>query len=112
MNCILTKAISLYYLHYSSRLYMNVYVSMSRFVSTALHYLYISIFFFFFNKIVEMLGALSWSISMLISPFVVTFCRKKSTRLLAVVGGLVLPLGMLFTSFATELGQIIFSYGK
>ncbi|XP_053958188.1 uncharacterized protein LOC128863195 [Anastrepha ludens] len=60
---------------------------------------------------IEWVGALNWSISMLLSPFVITFCRKKSTRLMAVVGGLVLPLGVLFTSFATELGQIFFSYG-
>ncbi|XP_012159721.1 uncharacterized protein LOC101455298 [Ceratitis capitata] len=60
---------------------------------------------------IEWVGALNWSISMLLSPFVITFCRKKSTRLMAVVGGLVLPLGVLFTSFATELGQIVFSYG-
>uniref|UniRef100_A0A1I8PA67 Major facilitator superfamily (MFS) profile domain-containing protein n=1 Tax=Stomoxys calcitrans TaxID=35570 RepID=A0A1I8PA67_STOCA len=59
----------------------------------------------------EWLGALSWSISMLVSPFVETLCRRKSTRLLAVVGGLVLSLGILFTSFATEVDQVIFSYG-
>ncbi|TMW54888.1 hypothetical protein DOY81_000121, partial [Sarcophaga bullata] len=59
----------------------------------------------------EWLGALSWSISMLISPFVETICRRKSTRLLAVVGGLITSLGILFTSFATEVDQVIFSYG-
>ncbi|XP_061392050.1 uncharacterized protein LOC133327549 [Musca vetustissima] len=59
----------------------------------------------------EWLGALSWSISMLVAPFVETLCRRKSTRLLAVVGGLVLSLGILFTSFATEVDQVIFSYG-
>ncbi|XP_067624694.1 uncharacterized protein [Eurosta solidaginis] len=60
---------------------------------------------------IEWVGALNWSISMLLAPFVITFCRKKSTRVMAVVGGLVLPLSVLFTSFATELGQIFFSYG-
>lgn len=60
----------------------------------------------------EWLGALSWSISMLISPFVETICRRKSTRLMAVVGGLILSLGILFTSFATEVDQVIFSYGE
>ncbi|XP_073827361.1 uncharacterized protein [Musca autumnalis] len=59
----------------------------------------------------EWIGALSWSISMLVAPFVETLCRRKSTRLLAVVGGLVLSLGILFTSFATEVDQVIFSYG-
>lgn len=58
------------------------------------------------------LGAASWSVSTLATPFVIAFCRKKSTRLSAVLGGLILPLGILFTSFATQLGQVIFSYGK
>ncbi|KAL5280342.1 hypothetical protein ACFFRR_004369 [Megaselia abdita] len=57
------------------------------------------------------LGAASWSVSTLATPFVIAFCRKKSTRLSAVLGGLILPLGILFTSFATQLGQVIFSYG-
>lgn len=59
----------------------------------------------------ELLGALSWSISMLAIPFVVSLCRKRSIRLLSIVGGLVMPLGILFTSFATEFGQVVFSYG-
>ena len=63
-------------------------------------------------QFLEWLGALSWSISMLMSPFVETICRRKSTRLLAVVGGLISSLGILFTSFATEVDQVIFSYGK
>lgn len=61
--------------------------------------------------ITELLGALSWSISMLAIPFVVSLCRKRSIRLLSIVGGLVMPLGILFTSFATEFGQVVFSYG-
>ncbi|XP_034668028.1 uncharacterized protein LOC117901403, partial [Drosophila subobscura] len=60
---------------------------------------------------IELLGALSWSISMLATPFVVSLCRKRSIRLLSIVGGLVMPLGILFTSFATEFGQVVFSYG-
>ncbi|ALC38869.1 CG10019, partial [Drosophila busckii] len=60
---------------------------------------------------IELLGALSWSISMLVIPFVVSLCRKRSIRLLSIVGGLVMPLGILFTSFATEFGQVVFSYG-
>ncbi|XP_068150941.1 uncharacterized protein [Drosophila tropicalis] len=60
---------------------------------------------------IELLGALSWSISMLAIPFVVSLCRKRSIRLLSIVGGLVMPLGILFTSFATEFGQVVFSYG-
>ncbi|XP_055920964.1 monocarboxylate transporter 10 [Eupeodes corollae] len=60
---------------------------------------------------IDWLGALSWSVSTIAIPVVIAFCRKKSTRLLAVIGGLVLPLGVLFTSFATQLGQMSFSYG-
>jgi len=71
------------------------------------------IILFFKNSLLlaELLGALSWSISMLAIPFVVSLCRKRSIRLLSIVGGLVMPLGILFTSFATEFGQVVFSYG-
>ncbi|XP_013199339.1 monocarboxylate transporter 4 [Amyelois transitella] len=37
--------------------------------------------------------------------------RKKSPRLAALVGGLLLPLACLFTSFATQLHQTMLSYG-
>ena len=37
--------------------------------------------------------------------------KKKSIRLTAVVGGLVISLGCLFTSFATEFHQVYISYG-
>lgn len=49
---------------------------------------------------------------MVLTPFIDTLSRRKSTRLLAVVGGLIMSLGILFTSFATEVDQMIFSYGK
>ena len=58
------------------------------------------------------LGAASWSVSMFTAPIVIAFCRRKSTRLTAVVGGLVLALGILFASFATQFHQVAFSYGK
>lgn len=57
------------------------------------------------------LGATSWAVSMLATPVIIALCRRKSTRLTAVIGGLVLALGILFTSFATELHQVAFSYG-
>ena len=56
-------------------------------------------------------GALSISVSLFISPLTVAVCKRKSTRITAVVGGLVLSLGCLFTSFASQFHQIIFSYG-
>ncbi|XP_055596121.1 uncharacterized protein LOC129746484 isoform X2 [Uranotaenia lowii] len=57
------------------------------------------------------LGAASWAMSLLAATIVVALCRRKSTRLTAVLGGLVLALGILFTSFATQLHQVAFSYG-
>lgn len=38
--------------------------------------------------------------------------RKRSPRLAALLGGLLLPLACLFTSFATQLHQTMLSYGK
>ncbi|CAD7079779.1 unnamed protein product [Hermetia illucens] len=57
------------------------------------------------------LGAVSWSVSLVSSPIIIALCRRKSTRLTAVLGGLVLALGMLFASFATQFNQVAFSYG-
>merc|ERR1711970_138298 len=57
------------------------------------------------------LAGLCFGLSLLMSPVIMTFCRKKSTRLTAVIGGLVLSLGVLFTSFATQFYQLFFSYG-
>ena len=64
--------------------------------------------FFIFSGAV---GALSLCVSLLMSPLTVSICKRKSTRITAVVGGLVLSLGCLFTSFASQFHQIIFSYG-
>ncbi|XP_058056633.1 uncharacterized protein LOC131208008 [Anopheles bellator] len=57
------------------------------------------------------LGPASWAASLFSATIVVALCRRKSTRLTAVLGGLVLALGILFTSFATQLHQVAFSYG-
>ena len=59
---------------------------------------------------VSLAGA-SMSLSMFLSPFIIAFCKKKSTRLTAVVGGLLISLGCLFTSFATQFHQLFISYG-
>uniref|UniRef100_A0A182THB2 Uncharacterized protein n=1 Tax=Anopheles melas TaxID=34690 RepID=A0A182THB2_9DIPT len=56
------------------------------------------------------LGPASWAMSLFSATIVVALCRRKSTRLTAVLGGLVLALGILFTSFATQLHQVAFSY--
>lgn len=65
-----------------------------------------------FGLIAGWLGAASWAASMLSTPVIIALCRRKSTRLTAVIGGLVLALGILFASFATQLHQVAFSYGK
>ncbi|XP_057318758.1 monocarboxylate transporter 12 isoform X3 [Microplitis mediator] len=57
------------------------------------------------------LGAMSTGVALLISPVTIGICRRKSTRVTAVLGGLVTALGCLFTSFATQFHQLFFSYG-
>ncbi|GLV44010.1 hypothetical protein CBL_12694 [Carabus blaptoides fortunei] len=57
------------------------------------------------------LGALSTGVALLVSPVTIAFCRRKSTRVTAVMGGLVTALGCLFTSFASQFHQLFFSYG-
>ncbi|XP_012232564.1 uncharacterized protein [Linepithema humile] len=57
------------------------------------------------------LGAMSTSVALLVSPVTIAFCRRKSTRVTAVLGGLVTALGCLFTSFASQFHQLFFSYG-
>ncbi|XP_063846304.1 monocarboxylate transporter 10-like isoform X2 [Scylla paramamosain] len=57
------------------------------------------------------LGGLSTSLALFISPITIGVCRRNSTRLTAVLGGLVTALGCLFTSFASQFHQLFFSYG-
>ncbi|GAB6027523.1 hypothetical protein CHUAL_001771 [Chamberlinius hualienensis] len=57
------------------------------------------------------LGVLCYSVSLFLSPLVVALCRRKSTRLTAVFGGLSMALASLFTSFAQQLHQVFLSYG-
>ena len=74
----------------------------------------IVLFFLLVNVTFPFSGCLSglcFGLSLLLSPIVMTFCRKKSTRLTGVIGGLVLALGVLFTSFANQFYQLFFSYG-
>ncbi|XP_046409641.1 monocarboxylate transporter 11-like [Neodiprion virginianus] len=56
-------------------------------------------------------GALSAAVSRGSAPLVVGACRRGSTRLTAVIGGLVLALASLFTSFAVQMHQVLLSYG-
>ncbi|GIY34168.1 uncharacterized protein CDAR_9051 [Caerostris darwini] len=63
------------------------------------------------NNIVLWLGSLSVGLGLFLSPLIVAFCRRKSTRLTAVFGGLTAALGCLFTSFASQMHQVFLSYG-
>ncbi|XP_026830936.1 monocarboxylate transporter 4 isoform X2 [Ooceraea biroi] len=56
-------------------------------------------------------GALSAAVSRGSAPLVVGACRRGNTRLTAVIGGLVLALASLFTSFALHTHQVLLSYG-
>jgi ABC-type Mn2+/Zn2+ transport system permease subunit len=58
------------------------------------------------------LGALSMAVALFISPVTIAVCKSKSTRLTAVIGGLVTALGCLFTSFASQFHQLFLSYGE
>ncbi|XP_067011576.2 monocarboxylate transporter 4-like [Anabrus simplex] len=57
------------------------------------------------------IGCLCLAVSLATAPIVVAVCRRKSTRLTAVFGGLVMALACLFTSFAQQLHQVMLSYG-
>nr|XP_042910585.1 monocarboxylate transporter 10 [Parasteatoda tepidariorum] len=56
------------------------------------------------------LGTASMSVTFLFAPIIVALSRRKSTRLLSILGGLVAALGCLFTSFASQFHQLYFSY--
>ena len=57
------------------------------------------------------LCSLCTCVSLLASPVTVAVCRRKSTRLTAVIGGLVAALGCLFSSFASQHHQLFLSMG-
>jgi len=52
-------------------------------------------------------GALSAAVSRGSAPLVVGACRRGNTRVTAVIGGLVLALASLFTSFALQTHQVL-----
>ncbi|KAK7068299.1 hypothetical protein SK128_005232 [Halocaridina rubra] len=57
------------------------------------------------------IGSTSMAVSRLSAPLVVALCRRKSTRLTAVIGGLIMALAILFASFALQIHQVFLSYG-
>lgn len=56
------------------------------------------------------LGSIGIGVSLMVSPLITTICRRKSPRLYGVIGGLIISLGILFMSFATEVDQLFISY--
>ena len=56
------------------------------------------------------IGSTNLAVSHLSAPFLVALCRRKSVRLTAVVGGLVMTLSLLFASFAKHFDQIFLRY--
>ena len=51
------------------------------------------------------------SVSLLLSPLTVSYCRRKSIRITAVLGGLVSSLACLFASFALQYHQLVLREG-
>ena len=58
------------------------------------------------NYVAVWIGSTNLAVSHLLAPFLVALCRRKSARLTAVVGGLVMSLSLLFASFAKHFDQI------
>lgn len=83
---------------------------------TVIYSLYCDGLLFFLRKIpiqcfAAWLGALCLCVSFLTAPLIVAVCRRKSTRLAALFGGLITALACLFTSFAVQFHQVLLSYG-
>ena len=64
--------------------------------------------FYFFS---DWLTTFSFTVTHLLSPLIIGVCRRKSTRVSAVIGGFITALGCLFTSFADQFHQLYLSYG-
>lgn len=65
-----------------------------------------------FYQFIVYIGSISMAVGLFFSPITIALCKRKSTRLIAVIGGLVTALGCLFTSFASQYHQMLFSYGS
>ena len=98
-NTLLKWAIEIHVIYFSTLNRLRL------FLLTPWHTIYVS------NLVSGSLCALPLSVSLLISPVTISFCRRKSTRLTAVLGGLVTSLGCLFASFAIQFHQLVLSYG-
>ena len=59
----------------------------------------------------DWLTTFSFTVTHLLSPLIIGVCRRKSTRVSAVIGGFITALGCLFTSFADQFHQLYLSYG-
>ena len=69
------------------------------------NFCFVFVVLFFLSRTVW-IGVMQLSGSWLWAPLVVALCRRKSTRLTAVLGGLVLALAALFASFAQQIHQV------
>ena len=72
------------------------------------HYIFLQLLAFIFFSV--WIGSTNLAVSHLSAPFLVALCRRKSVRLTAVVGGLVMTLSLLFASFAKHFDQIFLRY--
>ena len=52
------------------------------------------------------LGSLSYGLSFFFWPLITIICRRKSVRVVAMLGGLIASMGFLFMSFSFNLEQI------
>lgn len=71
-------------------------------------YLLIKIYFFLISACV--LGTYLGTFNV-ICPLIIGLCRRKKTRTIAFVGGLILTLSLLFTSFTSQFHQLYISVG-
>lgn len=87
--------------------------SISHGLHLALGILVMSVITEFQQSVVAALAlcSLSFAVGLGFSPITISLCKRKSTRLVSVIGGLVTALGCLFTSFALQYQQILLSFG-
>lgn len=56
------------------------------------------------------IGSLSFGLTFFLGPFTVAICDKFGVRIVSLVGSALFSIGLLLTSFATDLSQIYLTY--